>query len=166
MCEKMERDQSMRMAPSASSTMITSSSVLSVVCFDFLPEGVSSPRASAADRFTPEPVPFGIVAEEPLLFMDNPFVASSPLGLGDLFFRGIGEVGVSPLVTLVMSRLLIGLPSMAVLCQWLAQEMGAEKVYIRFLNIQHKVHPGVVIIFIDDGEEAVALDTCIIISQC
>ena len=103
------------MAPSASSRTITSSLCSSVFCFDFLPEGISSPRASAADRFTAVPLPFDRFTEEPLLFREDPFVVSSVLGFGAFFFRGIGEVGASPSVALVMSKLLIGLSSTVVL---------------------------------------------------
>ncbi|KAK0110597.1 hypothetical protein ONS96_002200 [Cadophora gregata f. sp. sojae] len=113
--ESNDQDQSIRMAPSASSRTITPPSCSSVFCFDFLPEGISSPRASAADRFTAEPLPFERVTEEPLLFKEEPFVASSVLGFGVFFLRGMGDVGASSLVSLVMSKLLIGLSSAVVL---------------------------------------------------
>lgn len=109
----------MTIAPSAESSItVTLSSFSSEIFFDLLPVGISSPRASSADRFVAEPL--ARVPDVPLVFNGVPFVSVIG-GVGGVGFllRGIGDAGVSPLLVFEISRPLMGFSSAIVLslCQ-------------------------------------------------
>lgn len=153
----MSQSSSMRMAPPAlSSTMTTSSSFCAVdAVFAFLTVAISS-GPSGCGRFA------GTTSATPSLCCLLPFVVPWPLASGAGVFLGLVGILISP-----EEAPLTGLSSRGSLL-WAGQQDGYEQTekegeIIRFLDGDHHVDVRILVVFICDGQERIRLDACTIV---